>query len=266
MKKSTLISTLAMVVIVALALTTATFAWYSANTKVTAQTTATAATATGSNLSIRSEDGLAQTSLDLEAVSQMTPAAPTGDWSKDLSKPTGSSSTEIKALLKTATVDADKVFTSDPSDATVLAADFYIKNDAESGAAAIVPKVTLTAEASADEGAADGKDILRVAIFVITTNKGTTTWTYKATLARDGGSSTDVTFGTIVKGESSNYTTAENTTQIDKYTATTSTVLDSLSAGAETHIGIVAWFDGNTLVNGNSGAACKFTLTFEENK
>lgn len=262
MKKTTLISTLAMVVIVALALTTATFAWYSANTQVTAQTTATAATATSSNLAIGTTAAGSLTSLDLTAVTAMTPAAPTSSWKA--TAPTNiKAATDVVALLKTATVNAENKFTSDPTAPTVLTADFFVINKAESGAAAIVPKVTLTTETVADADA-DGTELLRVAIFTIAGEGDSAVWTYKETLANTA--SADVTFGTIVKGESANYTTDDNTTQMDKFAAATNTVLDSLSAGSNVHIGIVAWFDGSGLVNTNSGAACKFTLTFAENK
>lgn len=76
MKKSTLISTLAMVVIVALALTTATFAWYTSNSTVTATTTATAKVSNDSNLAITKGTATGgASSVDLSNSIQMMPLA-----------------------------------------------------------------------------------------------------------------------------------------------------------------------------------------------
>lgn len=77
MKKSMFFTTILMVVLLIVALSTATFAWFSANNTVTAtQTTMTAATSTSASIEIGWDTGNMGSSISFDPVNMMQPAIP----------------------------------------------------------------------------------------------------------------------------------------------------------------------------------------------
>lgn len=77
MKKSMFFTTVLMVVLLIVALSTATFAWFSANNTVTAtQTTMTAATSTSASIEIGWDTGNMGSSISFDPVNMMQPAIP----------------------------------------------------------------------------------------------------------------------------------------------------------------------------------------------
>lgn len=78
MKKSMFITTLLMVVLLVVALSTATFAWFTANdTVVATQTTMTAATSSAANITINWQGQMPGSSIDFDTATGLLPLVPT---------------------------------------------------------------------------------------------------------------------------------------------------------------------------------------------
>lgn len=258
MKKSTLISTLAMVVIVALALTTATFAWYTANDSVTAKSTVTAAATGSANIIITdgsdsNKSGVAITLTDVGE--ELLPMAPKTDWSAEPAEGEDPISfTDAKLDTYTAN-KADGKFTANGTQSTAyLASSFTVTNKSPNTAVATL-KISLTDIAIENEAEDDTRSnipALRVAIFQDGEFKGVLAST-----------ASTVTCGEIVKGEMLNPAADTNPDAFSTGAVTEITNLDVTSLAdydGVTTISFIAWFDGSVLDDAGQGAGVTFTF------
>lgn len=153
MKKTTLFTTLALVVIVAIALSTATFAWYSANNAVSATTDLQANAAGDSNLLISSDGANFATSLTIADKATLQPACPISAIAYNFDN---TSFWNMKVNGGNKVTDVGSTGAGDIFIATII-----VKNDATAGqdAAHVKAAVTITPDATDSKGLAADDDI-----------------------------------------------------------------------------------------------------------
>lgn len=255
MKKSTLISTLAMVVIVALALTTATFAWYTANNEVTANSSATAATASDANLAIgTSSNPTTSTPIVLNNSANLAPMAPKTDWKTATGSETTFGTAKGDLYSSAITAGANATFTTSPTAAsTPITGKLFVKN--LSAGASVNLTVALTA--TTIDGVTDGTGMLRVAIFTGASDAAK----YEGLLAV--GSNPVTKWGEIQADKA--VSAMEATSVAAAASLTNFVTLGANTTGAsdaEVEINYIAWLDGELLDTDHQGAGCNFVLTF----
>ena len=271
MKKRLLITSIVMMLVVAVALSTATYAWFTSATNVTASTvTMTAGTSASSALGIswfagssNSDYGTTITAvapaLTTEQTNGFQPAAPNalGD---------------AQPNFYTAYIDSQGAFTSAGSatdvyrfanykDAAAAAAvqptpDTYsniihVSNLAASGSVA----VTLTANITVPEGGTDGTALVRIAVFELTTTSTSyDTYTYKGCISKIAGTD-NTAVGAIQNGATaSDLLTGHNTTA--------SIALGPITAQQEKAYAVYVWLDGALFDEAQGGKAANIALSF----
>ena len=273
MKKRLLITSIVMMLVVAVALSTATYAWFTSNASVTASTvTMTAATNNQAALGIGWGDSSAQgASAGTELVSNLSetlaPMAPT-ELTND--------STTSAVLFKTSTVKTVSntlIFNANGGTATPVTFNngsevntFFVKNVSPSSS---INDVKITATIT-DTNTEDGKDsaaLVRIAVF----KKASGSYKLVGVLASTGA---DTVYGTITQNSAAvpgtaalgaiNGTTYTVST-MQNYTATaagTGLLLGQLAAGAAHDLMIIAWLDGAALNDSTQGIGATISFDF----
>ena len=205
MKKTTLFTTLALVVIVAIALSTATFAWYSANNAVSAGTSLQANAAGDSNLLISDKtDGKFATTLTIADKSTLQPACPISEITYAFD------STRFWNMKVNGENKVTGVGATDAKD--IFVAPIVVKNDATTGqvAAHVKAAVTITPDATDSKGLTADDDIEWVLISEGDVIVASSAYDYAAmtTIATDG-SVTDVTSYTSANAVSNDSKTVD---------------------------------------------------------
>ena len=268
MKKRLLITSIVMMLVVAVALSTATYAWFTSSAAVTASDiTLKAASNTGAALGI-GWDGVAY-GTEIEAAGfsglEVNPICPTA-LTKKTAQASGSDFSSI--VWKTTTITGQSngadVF-GDVADAAstdryvlsntgAASTTVYLKNLSATNA---ITGVTLTADIQQQTADKNGSDLIRIGVF----KKVGSTFELLDVM---GVSGQKVTIGTPVKGQtaaqasvdSTSYTVVNATTGIDV------TFGAGLAANTAMELKIVIWMDGLALNDAKSGFDAQIDFTF----
>ena len=267
MKKRLLITSIVMMLVVAVALSTATYAWFTSNATVSAsQVTLTADSASGTALGIGWYGGTTGTSIQTAAPSgslaPMIPAAinTTQNSETALSAFSFAGSTiytsggisMFNAENQTNNVYARTPYTLTQSSASETV--FYLEN--LSGTKDIT-SITLTATI-----AGDAKDLVRIAIFTCGTTYSATAADYSLVDVLVDSAATTAT-GTCYGNVAANGPILGQTgTALSSYTAKTTKDLGGLTRSTSKYFKIVMWLDGDALTDAFAGDAATIDLSF----
>ena len=266
-KKSLFITTIAMVVLMVVALSTATFAWYTASGTTKAENAVLkTAQSSSANIAIgweKTSDAISVTFADNSATTPLAPMAPTALITTE--------TTPASIAFSTQTLDNEGNFNDNGGSAspwrttendTAARQDFYVINNNLNAGTTVSMTLTfpdLTADAEAKAEQDQMKKGLKIVVFIndaayaIFANTGST---YK--------------YGTITKGAAGDSLAAADGTQ-DKEVAVTNldgTVTFNLDASNTTDdkdiakITAMAWFDGVWLTQVDAGKGLGFSFNF----
>ena len=255
MKKRLLITSIVMMLVVAVALSTATYAWFTSATAVTATsitmeagTSATSALGIAWNASAGTPNTPAfnsgyTTQITADAPSAIQPAAP-------------AALTDAEPVFKTAYIDAGGNFTANGETTPVyrFANDtassqlIHVANLATSGTTGV--KVVINV-ADPDDGS-ECKALVRVAIFEVAGE--TPTWTYKGLMSGGTSAANDTAVGAIAKDASA--------AALLTGTSTAEVALGNIAAQTEKTYAVYVWLDGALFNEAQSGKKAKVGLTF----
>ena len=260
MKKRLLITSIVMMLVVAVALSTATYAWFTSSNAVQASSvTLTANTSDSTSLGIGWAGGAAGSELTVALTNEgIDPMAPV-----DLT----TSSTVYTVDFKTATIKSDAgnlVFNNDVATANPVIFNnglsgaskkdtFYVKNLSQANA---IDHVTLTATIAANDGnAGNGSSLIRAAVFKRAT-AGTGDYVLVGVLASAADAST--VWGPVA----TKLKAGEQISNLNSYATVTSIDLGSLAAEAQFDLAIVVWMDGTALDDTKAGYGAHISFTF----
>ncbi len=240
MKKTTLFTTLALVVIVAIALSTATFAWYSANSDVTVnKINYKASTASSANLTISANStvgDLTEITFD-EAANVINPSM----LKNEISTSTVLGQGELFSIL----VDNQNKVTATATP-TLIVKEFWVKNNGDAEAKV---KATINGEG----------ELLEKACYALyyqpltEENNGAIALVNRTSYKHNGGK-------TVEKG---NYIAGAN--KSDTYAPVTVDAMSSaditIDAGQTIKCSFLVWFDGDAAVNTDGDHTCAFSIS-----
>ena len=264
MKKRLLITSIVMMLVVAVALSTATYAWFTSATEVTASSiTMTAGTSTSSALGIAwaASAGTPHTpAFNNGYGTTITAAAPSAS-TPGFQPAAPNALTDSEPAFYTAFIDAQGKFKSTPDTQTPV----YRFNDGENEPSNLIHVANLAASGSVNvnctatiTGTAqnDGASLIRIAIYevnTVTEPSPATTYTYKGLLGA-AAESNNTAVGTI---------TATNSASLLKTESTTVSVsLGPITAQTEKAYAVYVWLDGATFDEGFSGTSASIVLKF----
>ena len=287
MKKRLLITSIVMMLVVAVALSTATYAWFTSNASVTASTVSfTAATSDEDSIAIawagNTNPGTSITAATAGVnMNPMVPTAPTIG---------STTSTAFAASFTTGTLYSDAgtptfntvdggdysadpvIWETDDNGVTptgATATSFYIKNMSTANTVTnIVVKATI-ADATGAENV-DASELVRIAVFTKDLGTGGTTaasgdFKLRGILSKTAGYAAT---GTVSGGNAAS-TISTNTTATTAATSgfnickVASNTDQSLAAGAQVDVVVIVWMDGVALNDDTAGKEANITLTFE---
>ena len=257
MKKRLLITSIVMMLVIAVALSTATYAWFTSNNSVQASSVSlTAKTSDQTALAIgwtgSTDAGTAlEVSLSNASIDPMAPVDLTAD------------TTEYDVAFNTATIKSDDgvlVFNDDVTTATPVTFNnglsnaarrdtFYVKNLSSQNA---IDHVTITASFTA--GSSDGTDLIRAAVF---RKNGSDDYVLKGILATSATAN-----GTVWGPTATKLKAEEPVSGLNTYATVTSIDLGGLAAGAQHDLAIVVWMDGTALDDTKAGFGGSVSFTF----
>ena len=256
-KKSMFITTVLMVAVLIVAVSTATFAWYTASSSGTAKTAVvTSATASSANIAIGWESGATGTEIVFSGEQVVDPMVP----SAVIAPAEGATAVE-SITFQGATITSNNLFNTvsnpDPwtvknaqvgteGDAGYIAANtknaFYVVNHNINAGARVTCKATITGDLA---------DMLLIAVFV------------DGKLGGIISNRTQYTVGPVVAGQ--DYTALDETADEFLKTAANGFTFDLAASGTtgnEAVITINAWLDGEALVSSKAGLGAGFELSF----
>ena len=260
MKKRLLITSIVMMLVVAVALSTATYAWFTSSAAVTASTVSlTASSNSGASI------GIAWGNADDESTSINAKAA-SGTWDPmvplTLTSSTTSAVTFTGATIRTeggvqkfneASSKTPFKYTSDDDTPVEF---FHVKNLS----AANVATVTLTLKdvsGASPVAITDANSLLRVGVFTSSTYNGT--YTLAAVMGVSAGLNT----------EWGNVQTDGDVATLTADSAEVPTVISyafNLDANASLFFRVIAWMDGVALNDTTAGSIANFGLNFAAEK
>ena len=275
--KSLFISTIAMVVMLIVALSVGTFAWYTAQDTVTADNAVVGtATSTESAIAIGWTAGASSSSVSFGAKDDLRPMIPTSAPASGASLPSfQEAQLELQGtdrIIKnvvSATPWEQVAASGDPAASTTL----FVKNLSETQDVNVYPVVTIpehqegdnpeTPEITETDWVGDLNHLLRVAIWV---SGGESTYTHLGTW----GSETDSSAYAVDMNNDTYLGKNENLVKVNdnKITLTSSgsRVVDTtfqLIPNQEKQIYIRAWIEGTALTSGLSGLSAGFDVEFK---
>ncbi len=246
MKKS-LLMTIIMTLVLVVAMSTATYAWYTSNSTVNvSETTVNTATSNSSNLGIGDSATIKSTSYTLpENATKLAPMVPNlKDGSLTLETPF--SSARVTAGTPSKWANAKN------SETPAAFAEFYVNNFNVSNAVDVKPTFTINDTVKINEE--DQSLGLCVAMFY-STDDGTT---YTLLGIFRNGTSISYVDADIVDGNEST-----TKTLTDKVYNTTAAAPDfQIAANSSAKIALIAWFDGVELVDNEAGNNATFSIAF----
>ena len=261
MKKRLLITSIVMMLVVAVALSTATYAWFTSNDSVTASTiNLTAAVSDDAALGIGWTGSTAGTSITTTASGTLLPMAPADLVVGTTLDTVDFNSAKIKTVsdvLKFKSVDsADaQVFDNGLTDSAKVET-FYVKNLSGTNK---ISQITITPTIEvADNNANDGTNLVRIAVF----KKDGSDYKLVGVMASEAG--VNAVKGTPVADKNSTpVAEATDDSPMTNYTATkTSLTLGGLDVTAQHDLKILLWMDGQLLDDSKQGYGAKVSFEF----
>ena len=260
MKKRLLITSIVMMLVVAVALSTATYAWFTSNDAVTATTvTLTAESSSGAALGIAWNGGTTGTLITAndpattQPVTKYKPMIPsaltvaTDNTATNLANVTWSGATKrmdgsVEKFNAPYTSLAPYQYNGTVSSEAVDI--FYIENLSDTNN---IASITMSLNSVSDTNA-----FLRVAVFTSASASGD--YLLRAVLAANNGAAT--TYGTVT--ENANVSSITGSTS-----ATSSYTISNLAAQQKIYFKVVAWLDGVVLNDSNAGQTATVGLKFQ---
>ena len=273
MKKRLLITSIVMMLVVAVALSTATYAWFTSATQVTANSiTMTAGTSDSSALGIAWATSSGSPSFNAGYGTEITAKAPTTAQGNGFQPAAPAALTDAEPAFYTAFIDSLGNFKA-PGAATDVyrftenventpSNLIHIANLAQSGTKSVMLTATIS---DPTNGANDGTALVRIAAYVVTTESNVTSYSYKGVL-----SATSSTHNTAV-GTITGPTTVEQTTTpqaasslltVTSTAAATGINLGNIEAQHEITVAVYVWLDGAAFDEAESGKSASIELTF----
>ena len=261
MKKRLLITSIVMMLVVAVALSTATYAWFTSNAGVTASSVQlTAASNAGASIGIAWGDD--------ELASAISAKAATGTWAPMAPATCEEGTTAVGVQFQTATIKSsggEYVFNG-PSNASAFEYEsatnqkyFRVANTSTSNAASVV--MTLY-DVTGSAAASDTNNLLRVGVFTSSTNNGT--YTLAKVLSVTAGQ--EVAYGTITEGNAVDelVETGEEYETAASYTFSLANL--TTGTGSVVYFKVIAWMDGYALNDATASSTATFGLNFVASK
>ena len=243
MKKRLLITSIVMMLVVAVALSTATYAWFTSNDTVSASTvTLTAESNGGAALGIGWVDGTTGTTITANAAASYNPMVPNALVVDNGSNTPTNFSAVTWSGATTRTVGGVPVFNApyNPAPApyqfngTVSGNAKYVFYLENLSASNDINSITMSLS-----NVTDANDLLRVAVF--TSDSATGTFALRAVLSKTNAQDTE--WGTVqTDGVVADLCSTPVAT-------TTSYVIDGLEAGDQLFFKVVVWLDGAALID-----------------
>ena len=269
MKKRLLITSIVMMLVVAVALSTATYAWFTSATQVTAQNiTMTAGSSDSSALGIAWATSSGTPNFNAGYGTTITAKAPTlaGNGFQPAA-PTAL--TDSEPSFYTQKIDAQGNFKAAGVGTTVYrftenvdntpSTLIHIANLAQSGTKSVVLTAAITDPTS---GANDGTALIRIAAYVVTSG---TNYTYKGVLS--AASTTNNTAVGTITGPTTveQVTTQQAASSLLTVTSTAASQginLGNVAPQTEMTVAIYVWLDGAAFDEAQSGKSANIALTF----
>ena len=257
-KKSMFITTILMVAVLIVAVSTATFAWYTSSSTVTAsKTQLSTATSDSANIAIGWTQSATTTEVSFEPASGLIPMVPTATFVVDTT-----TATDAAGMMTTGTLQTNAAgvasFKADGTGATPWTQAQYTEDDTAGATTLYLINYNTTKEANVT--------ITMTATNVVDTPE-VVNYFHLAVFAQEAGDT-----GVVYKGLLG--TNAANYGEIDKDataltnagTIATSAVTITVPAangasGGTVQIALVGWIDGVNLDNSLAGGAVSFTLS-----
>jgi hypothetical protein len=274
--KSLFISTIAMVVMLIVALSVGTFAWYTAQETVTADNAVVGtATSTESAIAIGWTAGASSSSVSFGAKNDLRPMIPTSAPTSGASLPSFQEAhlelqgtDRIIKNVVSATPWSQVAASGDPAASTTL----FVKNLSETQDVNVYPVVTIdphqegdnpdTPEITETDWVGDLNHLLRVAIWV---SGGESTYTHLGTWGSETVSSAyavDMNNATYLNQNENLVKDNDNKITLTSSGSRVADTTFQLTATQEKQIYIRAWIEGTALTSGLSGLSAGFDVTF----
>lgn len=271
--KSLFISTVAMVVMLIVALSVGTFAWYTAQETVTANDAVVGtATSTESAIAIGWTAGASSSSVSFGAKDDLRPMIPTSEPASGASLP---SFQEAQLELQGTDRIIKNVVGATPWEQVAASGDstdLFVRNLSDTKDVNVYPVVTIDTHQEGDnpvtpevetDWVGDLNHLLRVAIWV---SGGESTYTHLGTWGAETASSAyavDMDNDTYL-GENENFVkdNANKITLTPSGSRVAANTTFQLTATQEKQIYIYAWIEGTALTSGLSGLSAGFDVTF----
>lgn len=262
MKKRLLITSIIMMLVVALTLSTATYAWFTSNTTVTASTiTLNAESGAGVALGIGWLGGPTSTLIEANTGSNYKPMVPSA-LVVDNGNNTPTNFNSVTWSGATTYVDGVAKFNApynpaptpyqyngDVADESVYV--FYIENLSQAN---IISSITMTLS-----GVTDTNNLVRVAVFTSNTEGGNgNDYVLKAVLSDTA--NLDTEWGTIL---AAGQVVSDLCADGDEVSTVTSYVITNLEAQAKVYFKVVVWLDGVALDDSTASSSCTLGLNFQ---
>lgn len=252
MKKRLLIVSIVMLLVIAVTLSTATYAWFTSNASVTASTvTLNAESSGGTALGIGWYGSTTGTSITANSASNYKPMVPSAlsVGNTALSSITWSGATIYTdggvAKFNAPYSPAPVPYTYNGTVSSSTVDVFYIENLSQANA---IRTITMTLS-----DVVDADDLLRVAVFTSSTNNGT--FTLQAVLGKSADMNTEWGSITAAGQVVSDLCTSEIQT-------VTSYVINDLPAQGKVYFKVVAWLDGVALNDSTAESTSTLGLNF----
>lgn len=274
--KSLFISTIAMVVMLIVALSVGTFAWYTAQETVTANDAVVGtATSTESAIAIGWAAGASSSSVSFGAKNDLRPMIPTSAPTSGASLPSfQEAQLELQGtdrIIKnvvSATPWSQVAASGDPASTTL-----FVRNLSDTKDVNVYPVVTIDEHLEGDnpntqeietDWVGDLNHLLRVAIWV---SGGESTYTHLGTWGSETASSAyavDMDDDTYINNNENLVTVNDNkiTLTAGGSRVAENTTFQLTAGGGEKQIYIRAWIEGTALTSGLSGLSAGFDVTF----
>ena len=254
MKKRLLITSIVMMLVVAVALSTATYAWFTSNASVTASSiTLTADSSGGLALGISWLGGQAGTSI--------TATGPAGTL-KPMVPATLTSATTSDVAFSGATTYSDGGTIKFNAPYSPAPTPYYYQNSSNVQIIDLVnlspsngiDHVNLTATIAADTENKDASNLVRIGVF--TASASNSPFTFQGVIGSSASLPTE--WGVVTQGNSVDALTADNA----EVATVISVDVGSIAAEAHKYVKLVMWLDGAALTDTQASYDASISLTF----
>ena len=283
MKKRLLITSIVMMLVVAVALSTATYAWFTSNDTVSATTVSfTAATSEADSIAIawtgNSAPGTTLSAATAGTTMQpMVPVAPTIGTTTSTAFAASFTTGTLYSNAGVPTFNVADSYTGTPviwettnngaSPSPASASSFYIKNmSLANDVTNIVVTATITDVDASDSIAAD--ELVRIAVFTRDLGTGGTTastgnYLLRGILAKTAGyAATGTVSGGTLQSAISTSTTATVAAATGFNICKIADLDQSLKANNQVDVVVIVWMDGEALTDSTAGVEASIALTF----